>query len=85
MDSHCPYLAQKLSMVHIVKEAFDVDIYDNMKIACLHMLFSLSQCIFNSAVRTETIACVAKFCFTNRFHHLQNTLLYQSVHDGRNL
>ena len=84
MDSHRPYLAQKLSMVHIVKEAFDVNIYDNMKVACLHMLFSLSQCIFHTSVRSEAIACIAEFCFTNRLHHLQDTLLYQPVHNGWN-
>ena len=84
MDSHRPYLAQKLSMVHIVKEAFDVNIYDNMKVACLHMLFSLSQCIFHTSVRSEAIACIAEFRFTNRLHYLQNTLLYQPVHDSWN-
>ena len=41
MDTHCPYLTQELSMAHIVKERFDVYIYDNVQVAFLHMLFRL--------------------------------------------
>src|SRR5699024_10089269 len=63
---------------------FYINVDNNMKIAFLHMLFSLCQCIFNAPVWTETIACFTKFCFTNRLHHLQDTLLYQPVHNGGN-
>ena len=84
MDSHCPDLAHQLSMIYIVKEALDINVNYNMKVAFLHMFFRLRQRIFNAPVGTEAIACFTKFCFTNWLHHLQDTLLYQSVHDGGN-
>ena len=71
-------------MIYIVKETFYINVNYNVKVAFLHMLFCLRQHIFNAPVRTETIACFTKLCFANRLHHLQDTLLYQPVHDGRN-
>ena len=71
-------------MMHIVKESFNINIYNNVQIAFLHMLFGLSQSIFNAAIWTEAIARLTEFCFADWLHHLQDTLLNQPVHNRGN-
>ena len=83
MYSHCPYLTQKLSVMHIIKEALYIDINNNVKMISLHMFFCLSKGIFHASIGAKAVACITKLCFTNWLHDLQNTLLYQPIQYGR--
>ena len=79
MDSHCPELSNQLGMVNIVKESFNIELNNIMQMHSLHKLIGSMDYVFHRAVRSETIAVLAEFCFTDWLHDLLDTLLYKPV------
>ena len=75
MYSHCPYLPHQFTVVHIIKEAFNIKLNYIMQIGNLKQLVASRNRIFHRAIRTESIAVTAELRFTDWFHNLLYTLL----------
>ena len=69
-------------MTDIIEKSFDIDVYHEMKILPLNGFVRLGDCMFRTPVWAKTVASLEEFCFTNGFKDLQNTLLYQPVHNN---
>lgn len=55
-----------------------------MQLRYIHKECHSGQCVVRAPVWAKSIAVLMKPCFTNWFKNLLDTLLYQSVFNGRN-
>ena len=70
-------------MIHVVEKALNVELNDVVKMRHLHQRISPRYGMLHRSVRSKAITVVAELSFTDRFHDLLNTLLYQPVPDAR--
>ena len=70
-------------MLDIVKETFYINVHHEMQTAALYKFIGLCDSVFCTSAWAKAVVPLMEFRLTDWFHHLKDTLLYQSVHDGR--
>ena len=71
-------------MADIVKEAFNIEVNHMVQMLYLYQPHALCNSSLSGTVRAEPVGVLTEFCFTYRLHDLQNTLLYDPIHDSWN-
>ena len=70
-------------VVYIIKEAFYIEFYYKVESTLLHSFIDFCDSVFHGPIRSESIAVIAKFGLTYRFHDLLDALLHKSVPNTR--
>ena len=70
-------------MLDILKETFYINVCHVMQAAALYKFAGLCDSVFCTSAWAKAIIPLMELCFTNWLHHLEDALLYQSVHDSR--
>ena len=71
-------------MIDIVGKPFDINIYHIVQMLFLHFKVGGRDGMFTSPIGAEAKAVGMKFCLTDGFQDLKDTLLYKSICNGRN-
>lgn len=71
-------------MTDIIEKSLDVNIDHKVQMLPLYEFVRLRDCVFRTSIGAKAIAALKEFSFADRFKDLQNTLLYQPIHNRWN-
>ena len=71
-------------MLDIIKEPFNINVHHKVQSTALYEFVNLCDGVFCTSTWAKTVIPFMEFRLTNWLHYLEDALLYQSVHDGRN-
>ena len=70
--------------VMIEGPGFNIEVNHMVQMLYLYQPHALRNSSLSGTVRAEPVGVLTEFCFTYRLHDLQNTLLYDPIHDSWN-